>query len=86
MQMILCLLAPSASAMQSLLDVCCDYRSDDILFNPINSVFLNIRHKLYLSPVFIGSDPLKNVAESKHLGFSFCDSKQDDNDIIHHVK
>ena len=35
----ICLLAPSASAMQSLLDVCFDYGSDnDILFNPIKSV------------------------------------------------
>ena len=46
----ICLLAPSASAMQSLLDVCYDYGSDnDILFNPIKSVytiflFLNLRH------------------------------------------
>ena len=35
----ICLLAPSASAMQSSLDVCYDYGSDnDILFNPIKSV------------------------------------------------
>ena len=43
----ICLLAPSASAMQSLLDVCYDYGSDnDILFNRINQyiLFLNLRH------------------------------------------
>ena len=35
----ICLLAPSASARHSLLDVCYDYGSDnDILFNPINLV------------------------------------------------
>ena len=32
--------------------------------------------------MFIGSDALKYVAESKYLGFSFCHSKQDDNDIL----
>ena len=81
----ICLLAPSASAMQSLLDVCYDYGSDDdILFNPIKSVctiFKPKAYKLYLPSVFIGSDALKCAAESKYLGFSFCDSKQDNNDI-----
>ena len=84
----ICLLAaPSASAMQSLLDVCYDYGNDnDILFNPIKSVCTICKpeiYKLYLPPVFIGSDALKYVAESKYLGFSFCDSKQEDNDILH---
>ena len=35
----ICLLAPTASAMQSLLDVCYEYCTDnDILFNPIKSM------------------------------------------------
>ena len=76
--------------MQSLLDVCYDYGSDnDILFNPIKSVCTIIKpkaYKLYLPPVFIGSDALKYVAESKYLGFSFCDSKQDDNDILRQMR
>ena len=86
----ICLLALSASAMQSLLDVSYDYSSDnDILFNPIKSVctiFKPKANKLYLPPVFIGSDALKYVAKSKYLGFSFCDSKQDDNDILHQMR
>ena len=86
----ICLLAPSASSMQSLLDVCYDYGSDnDILFNPIKSVYTIFKpkaYKLYLPPVFIGSDALKYVAESKYLGFSFCDSKQDDNDILRQMR
>ena len=86
----ICLLAPSASAMQSLLDVCYDYGSDnDILFNPIKSVYTIFKpkaYKLYLPPVFIGADVLKYVAESKYLGFSFCDSKQDDNDILRQMR
>ena len=37
----ICLLAPTASAMQSLLDVCYEYGTDnDILFNPIISYAL----------------------------------------------
>ena len=42
----ICLLAPSASAMQSFLDVCYDYGSDkDILFNPIKSVYTIFKPK-----------------------------------------
>ena len=50
-------IAPSTSVMQSLLNVCYD-SGNDILFNPIKSVctiFKLKAHKLYLSPVFIGS-------------------------------
>ena len=36
--------------------------------------------------MFIGSDALKYVAESKYLGFSFCNSKQDDNDILRQMR
>ena len=85
-----CRCSPSVSAMQSLLDVCYDYGSDnDILFNPIKSVYTIFKlkaYKLYLPPVFIGSDALKYVAESKYLGFSFCDSKQDDNDNLRQMR
>ena len=35
--------------------------------------------------MFIGSDALKYVAESKYLGISFCDSKQDD-DILRQMR
>ena len=59
------------------------------MFNPIKSVYTIFRpkaYKLYLPSVFIGSDALKYVAESKYLGFSFCDSKQDDNDILRQMR
>ena len=53
----MCLLAPSASAMQSLLDVCYEYGTDnDILFNHIKSVYIVFNQKayeLYLPTVFI---------------------------------
>ena len=65
----ICLLAPTASAMQSLLDVCYEYSTDtDILFNHIKSictVFKLKGYKLYLLGVFIGQEALKYVSESK---------------------
>ena len=84
------LLAPTASAMQTLLDVCYEYGIDnDILFNPIKSVstiFKPKAYKLYLSAVFIGSDTLKFVKESKYLGFTFSDSKSDDCDMLRQMR
>ena len=58
MQMIynVCLLAPTASAMLSLLDICYEYGTDsDILFNPtksVSTVFKPQSYKLYLPTVF----------------------------------
>ena len=65
----ICLLAPTASAMQCLLDVCYDYGIEhDILFNPIKlvcTIYTPNSYKLYLSTVFIGSDTLKYVSDTQ---------------------
>ena len=57
--------------MQTLLDVCYEYGIDiDILFNPIKSVctvFKPKAYKLYLQTIFIGSDALKLIKESKYF-------------------
>ena len=62
-------ISPTCKCMQLLLDVCYDYSSDnDILFSAVESVcimFIPKAYKLSLPPVFIGSDVLKYVAESK---------------------
>ena len=76
--------------MQTLLDVCYEYGIDnDILFNPIKSVSTIFKlkvYKLYLPAVFIGSDTLKFVKESKYLGFTFSDSKSDDCDMLRQMR
>ena len=69
----ICLLAPSASAMQSLLDVSYEYGTDnDILFNLIKSVFTVFKPKAYkrFTPTFfIGDIALKFTKEAKYLMF-----------------
>ena len=76
--------------MQTLLIVCYEYGIDnDILFNPIKSmctVFKPKACKLCLPTVFIGSDALKFFKESKYLGFTFSDSKNDDCDMLRQVR
>ena len=62
-------ISPTCKCMQSLLDICYDYGSNNnILFSAIKSVrimFIPKAYKLYLPSVFIGSDALKYVADSK---------------------
>ena len=43
-------------------------------------------YKLYLPTVFIGSDALKFIKESKFLGFTFSDSKSDDCDMLRQMR
>ena len=43
-------------------------------------------YKLYLPTVFIGSDALKFIKESKYLGFTFSDSKSDDCDMLRQTR
>ena len=59
MQMIVCLLAPIASAMQTSLDVCYDILCS--LIKSVCTVFKPNVYELYRSKVFIGSDALKFV-------------------------
>ena len=50
------------------------------------TVFKPKAYKLYLPTVFIGSDALKFINESKYLGFIFSDSKSDDCDMLRQMR
>ena len=58
----ICILAPTAIAMQQLLDICNDYGvANDITFNPLKSVCLVFRpakYKLFCPRVHIGNAQL----------------------------
>ena len=57
-----------------------------ITIKSVCTIFKPKAYKLCLPSVFTGSDALKYLAELKYLGFSFCDSKQDDNDILRQMR
>ena len=83
----ICLLAPSASAMQGLLDVCLLYGTQhDIVFNPQKSMYLVFKRRCFkidLPAVDLSLDRsvVPVVNEAKYLGV-FLDSKlKDDCDI-----
>ena len=78
----ICLLAPTAIALQQLLDICNEYGlANDITFNPLKSVCLVFRpakYKLFCPRVHIGNAQLEYVYDAKYLGFMFCKNKKDD--------
>ena len=73
-------MAPTAIALQKLLDVCFEYSiTNDLLVNP---VFKLCHFKLYCPTVSIGTEPLTYVNTVKYLGFVFCENKKDDEDML----
>ena len=86
----ICILAPTAIAMQQLLDICNDYGvANDITFNPLTSVCLVFRpakYKLFCPRVHIGSAQLEYVYDAKYLGFMFCENKKDDCDMLRQLR
>ena len=66
----ICLLAPTAIAMQQLLDICNDYGvANDITFNPLKTVGLVFKPAMLFCPrVHISSAQLDYVYDAKYLG------------------
>ena len=86
----ICLMAPTATAMQNLLDVCHNYgAANDILINPLKSVCIVYKPKyckLFCPSENIGSEPLRFVNETKYLGLTFCSLNKDDKDILRQMR
>ena len=86
----ICILGPTAIAMQQLLDICHDYRvANDVTFNPLKSVclvFSPAKYKLFCPRVYIGSAQLEYVYDARYLGFMFCENKKDDCDMLRQLR
>ena len=86
----ICVMAPSAIALQKLLDVCYEYGiTNDLIYNPLKSVcmvFKPRRFKLYCPTVAIGDECLKYVDTFKYLGFVFSENKKDDADMLRQLR
>ena len=86
----LCLLAPSPSGLQSLLDVCAKYGCEnDIVFNHLKSICIVFKpkaYKLHCPHVSLGDINLKYTDSNKYLGFSFNETFSDDIDIARQMR
>ena len=86
----ICLMAPTATAMQCMLDLCYNYGLDnDVLFNPLKSVCMLFKpkgYKLYSPNIMIGTEVLKYVDHIKYLGITLCETLKDDEDMIRQMR
>ena len=66
----LCLIAPTRSALQKMLNICRDFFSELCLtFNPKKSKSLFFgKNKITPSPLFLGDEPIEYVKEWRYLG------------------
>jgi hypothetical protein len=82
----LCLLAPSAIALQKLINICKRYGIEhDIVFNPVKSVcmvFKPSRYKLYCPAVYLDNDRVEYVSAVKYLGVILNSSLEDNDEIM----
>ena len=82
----MCLIAPSARALQVLLDHCHRYaESHNIIYNGTKSVCMYVKSKKFkvsnIPKVKLGSNVLEYVPSYKYLGCMISDTLSDDTDI-----
>ena len=71
----ICLMAPSAIALQKMLNLCYDFsQSNDVILNPIKSqcmVFKPNRFKLCCPAVCLNGNIIEYAEKTKYLGYMF---------------
>ena len=86
----LCLVAPSPSGLQKLLDCCAIYGTQcKILFNPVKThcmVFKPKKFKLHCPDVKLCDTTLQYVSSTKYLGFILHETSLDDEDMIRQMR
>ena len=86
----ICLMAPSAIALQKMLNLCYEFSlSTDIIFNPTKSqcmVFKPNRFKLYCPAVYLNGNIIDYVEKTKYLGYVFTNDKQDDVEMLRQLR
>ena len=85
------LIAPCASALQKLINICNQYAScHNIKFNPDKTVCMLFKSaviKLYNTPtIYLGNKPLKYVQHHKCLGYEFSEDLSDDKEIKKQIR
>ena len=86
-----CIIAPSPSALQELLDICADFAvSNFIIFNEKKTKCMcfkpNSLNGLFVPTLCLNDVPLTFVTSNKYLGVIIHDKHQDDDDIMRYVK
>ena len=81
----ICILAPSAMGLQTLIDICVAYGIDhDIIYNPLKTKCVAILpqgYKLSIPTVSLNGNVLEYVPTMKYLGVHITNNLTDDEDI-----
>lgn len=86
-----CVLAPSPSGLQKLLNICSKYAEENcLIFNESKTKCLCFKPQkfknLYLPTLYLNNQSLLYVTEVKYLGILLSANFKDDIDILRHVK
>ena len=86
----LCLMAPSPSGLQKLLDICVRFGLDnDIIYNTNKSMCMVFKPPSYsckCPPMYLGNDTLDYVDRAKYLGVLLTANFKDDDDMMKHLR
>ena len=88
----ICVMAPTAIALQKLFDVCYEYGiTNDLIYNPLKSVCMVFKSRrfnllVHCTTVAIGNEYLKYVDTFKYLGFVFRENKKVDADMLKQLR
>jgi hypothetical protein len=86
-----CVIAPSPSALQRLLDICNSFAYENsIIYNEQKTKCMFFKSstlgKLFVPSVYLNGKPLDYVTSQKYLGINITNDLSDDSDIIRQVK
>ena len=86
-----CIIAPSPSALQKLLDICSAFAvNNSVLFNEEKTKCMCMKprsmKKLHVPHIFLNNACLKFTESCKYLGINVHRDLSDDSDVIRHVR
>ena len=86
----LCVIAPSPSGLQALLNICAKFGFENyIKYNPINSICMVIKlcgFHLKCSDIYMNNNKLVFVEKIKYLVVVICNDLKDDEDMLRHLR
>lgn len=86
----LCLIAPTAIALQKLIDICSNYGiQHDIVYNPSKSVCMVFKpngYKLHCPPVRLNNECIEYASSVRYLGVTICSTLCDNEELLKQMR
>ena len=84
----LCVIAPSPSGLQALLNICAKFCFENyIKYNPVKSICMVINgFRLKYPYLYMNNNKLVFVEKTNYLGVVICNDLKDDEDMLRHLR